>query len=310
MPIHQMKKMKEFLTEDISKEAKDKKNLVYKLLQPPNGKLTKKEQGQYITFVDGHQMCDLMFFNQNRDTENVKTGERYLLTVTDLHSKNTDFEEIKGKTAEDVIFGYNRIYGRSYLPKPYLSITSDGGGEFNNAKFKKWLKTKQPTIPIIYNATKAGAKRKNAQIESVNRIISGFLSVITTQEQMKKMEEDKKLNLPEVIYQKEWVKHLKKLREFMNKDLIYKMPNIVDFWKIKPQRKMYKIGDMVYVQTEKPLGLIDEKLKGTYRLGDFYYEKTPKKIINIFHPRNGKDPRYFIEGEKNISFTYHQLMKP
>ena len=70
----------------------------------------------------------------------------------------------------------------------------------------------------------------------------------------------------------------------------------------------YKVGDMVHRKLDAPVNALGVKQSGKFREGDFKYDTTPRKILQVFY-MGGAGPlyRYKLEGIPNVSYTEGQL---
>ena len=75
----------------------------------------------------------------------VNSGNRYILTCIDILSKFAWAFPLKTKTAENIIKNFEKVFKQGRIP---LKLQSDGGREFNNNLFHKYMKK---GCPLLYN---------------------------------------------------------------------------------------------------------------------------------------------------------------
>jgi hypothetical protein len=225
-----------------------------------------------------------------------KEGYHMLLVVVDLATHEFDIEPIKTKTPDQILKGFQEIFKRQYLKKPFASIQTDGGGEFKGA-FEKYLIENK----IWHNITVSGRHTQNSMVESLNRIIGRLLmGYMNTKE-----EESGKAF-------REWTEAVPFIREKLNEfrkvdppDMFTHIGKINNFAVLHPK---YNKGDIVLYALEKPLDALGKKQStDNFREGDYRWSRVPKKIVDVLYMEGAIPFRYILEGMANVSFTEKQL---
>lgn len=274
----------------------DNDNIETKLLDTQKFSV-KNNKATYKTFQAGYCQADLQFWNQDQ-------GYKYLLVVVDIMTKRIDLEALKDKTQETIIKGMEEIFKRHYIfdkDGDYIVypniIMTDSGSEFGE-KFIQWCTEKN----IVKKTSRVARKQQTSVVEGYNYVISKILAIKTTLEQSKAKKRNR-------LEQRQWVKHLKKLREVLNDKEINEVM-IKDFFKFSEKRpsSLLNIGDKVHVVLERPLDVQDNKLSGKFRIGDYRYEKTPRYIANRIYNLSGNPVRYVVTGINNATFSRNELL--
>ena len=226
---------------------------------------------------------------------------KYLLVVTDLANRDFDIEPLKTKTSKNVLDNLLKIFKRQYIKMPKYSICSDDGTEFK-AEFHKFFFNKN----IYHKVAMPDRHTQQAPVERLNkdlvRLFNGYMNAV-----------EEKTEEP----YNEWTDIVDEVRKELNKirhlDNTFKKvtdaPFVemkVDFDEVEPK---YKVGDIVYYQSNAPLNaLMKIQPTKTFRVADYRWMKVPKKIISI-QKRNDKfvPYRYMLEGMRNVSFMDNQL---
>jgi hypothetical protein len=117
-------------------------------------------------------MADILFLPTSKE------GFKYLLVMVDLATDAFDVEPLKSKSAEAVLAGMLRLFKRKYLKKPYASIRTDSGSEFQSV-FHKYLYDNS----ILHKVALPNRHKQLANVESLNRtlgrLINGYLVLST-----------------------------------------------------------------------------------------------------------------------------------
>jgi hypothetical protein len=249
-----------------------------------------------IPLVENYnQMADLLFL------PTTKQGYKYLLVICDLASKKFDIEPIKNKTSKSVLEAMKTIYKRNYVKIPFSSIQTDSGNEFKH-DVDNFLESRD----ITHKITLPHRHSQNSMIESLNkqlgRLLNGYMNY-------KEIETNKRYN--------EWTDILQIVRTELNKIRAVKLPkdkheNMMDIptpQQIKQDSK-FSIGDVVYRKLDYPQDALGhDQPTANFRVGDFRFEKTPRKITRVIIMNKNVPYRYMVEGIKNASFTDAQLME-
>ena len=238
---------------------------------------------------DYNFMADLL------ELPKTKQGFIYLLVVVDLATDEFDIEPMTNNKSLTVVDAMKKIFKRKYLNKPYASIRTDGGPEFKDA-FDKFCYENS----ILHKVGIAGRHQQMANVERLNRelgrLFNGYMNSI----------EEKTGET-----YKEWVEAVPKIRVMLNsfrkkpegnprKD-IYPVANVL----IEPK---FKVGDVVYRKSEKPLDALGRKQPTqNFRMGDYRFDLTPRKIIRVLR-YGGKVPiRYMLENLPNVAYAEYEL---
>ena len=237
--------------------------------------------------ADYNFMADLLFLPKTKE------GFRYLLVVVDLATKEFDVEPLKTKQPKEVLEAMEKMFKRPYIKKPYASIQTDSGREFDGV-FQKYLYDQS----ILHKKTVPGRHSQNSMVESLNRqlgrLLNGYMN--------KKEQQTKK------PYH-EWTDALNTIRVELNKhrkkDLPKQQPmNIPDLSK----NPKFKPGDVVLRQLDRPRNALNNNLGDEkFREGDLRWDPTPKKVEKVFYYKGAIPYRYKLSGLNNVSFTEAQL---
>lgn len=238
---------------------------------------------------DYNFMADLL------ELPKTKQGFIYLLVVVDLATDEFDIEPMTNNKSLTVVDAMKKIFKRKYLNKPYASIRTDGGPEFKDA-FDKFCYENS----ILHKVGIAGRHQQMANVERLNRELGRLLNGYMNSIEEKTGE----------TY-KEWVEAVPKIRVMLNsfrkkpegnprKD-IYPVANVL----IEPK---FKVGDVVYRKSEKPLDALGRKQPTqNFRMGDYRFDLTPRKIIRVLR-YGGKVPiRYILENLPNVAYAEYEL---
>lgn len=241
--------------------------------------------------ADMNVMADLIML------PTTKKGYKYLLTVDDLATDEFDVEPLLNKTPEDVLKGLQNIFKRSYVKCPKASISTDAGSEFKGI-FHKWFYDHN----IYHKVALPNRHSQMSSVESLNKQIERVLNGYMNSVELKTGEQ-----------YNEWVDVLEVLRREMNK--IRKKPEQNPFTFKYPEADTstdpkFEVGDIVFRKSDVPLNALgNAQPTNNFRVGDFRYERVPRKVLEVLNYA-GKIPyRYMIEGIKNASFTEDQLME-
>lgn len=232
--------------------------------------------------------CDLLFMPED------KHGNRYCLVVVDLASDQFDIEPIKNKEAKTVLTAFKKMFKRPYIHKPYVSVRTDAGSEFQGA-FHKYLWDEN----VLHSVALPNRHSQNANVENLNkqlgRIFLGYLN-------MKELETKK-------VY-REWTDILDDVRKLLNK---YKMKRNEGWEKreyVPPsiQPAKFDVGDMVYYRLDAPQDALGHpQPTKQFREGDFRYSPIAEKVTQVLEYPQG--PRYILNDRRNVSYTENQLLK-
>lgn len=180
---------------------------------------------------------------------------------------------------------------------PHGSIQTDGGTEFKGNVSKFLFENN-----IIHKTTRKGRHTQMSPVESLNknlsRILSGYMN-------KKEEETGERYN--------EWTDIIGFIRREYNKvrenrkDLD---PRTYDAGIMSNQISKYNIGDYVHIKLDVPRdALNNEQSTQKFRMGDYRFDKTPRKITNILYYTGDIPHRYMVDGIDNASYTKRQLIK-
>ena len=134
-----------------------------------------KDKNRFINSVvpekDYNYMADLLHL------PTTKYGFKYLLVITDLATRNFDFEPMKTTKSEETVNAFKKIVKRKYLNLPEISLKTDGGSEFKGDFNKFLIKEK-----IAHITAYTGRHSQMAPVESLNktlgRIFNGIMNTV------------------------------------------------------------------------------------------------------------------------------------
>jgi hypothetical protein len=236
-------------------------------------------------------MADVLFLPKD------KKGFRYCLVVVDLATDAFDIEPMKDKESSTVLAAFKKMIRRGYIQKPYASIRTDSGNEFQGV-FQKYLYDES----ILHKVAKMGRHKQVSSAESLNRILGRLFNGYMNS----KEEETGKPY-------REWTDIVDQLREKLNAYRLkhyndtpvthdYPYPSIVAN---KPPK--FKVNDVVYVKLDAPENALGEKQYGTFREGDYRWDTVPRKITRILYYAGNPTYRYLVTGIPNVSYTEKEL---
>ncbi len=239
-----------------------------------------------------NMMADLLMLPET------KKGFRYCLVMVDLMTDAFDIEAIKTKEPQAVLDGMKRMFKRKYIKEAYASIRTDSGSEFLGV-FHKYLYDHS----ILHRIAGVNRHYQMSSVESLNRTLGRLLNGFMNTKEF----ETKKPYL-------EWTEAIDTIREDLNiirtKKLADDMftqnisaPNLIE------KEQEFNVGDIVYRQSDVPLNALGQKLSGqTFREGDFHWDLTPRKVLQVFYYSGKITYRYHISGIENIAYPEHELM--
>jgi hypothetical protein len=239
--------------------------------------------------ADYNFMADLL------ELPKTKKGFIYLLVVVDLATDEFDIEPMTNNKSLTVVDAMKKIFKRKYLNKPYASIKTDGGPEFKDA-FDKFCYENS----ILHKVGIAGRHQQMANVERLNRELGRLLNGYMNSIEEKTGE----------TY-KEWVEVVPKIRVMLNsfrkkpegnpRTDIYPIANVL----IEPK---FKVGDVVYRKSEKPLDALGRKQPTqNFRMGDYRFDMTPRKIIRVLRYGGQVPIRYILENLPNVAYAEYEL---
>ena len=239
--------------------------------------------------ADFNFMADLLELPQT------KKGFHYLLVVVDLATDEFDIEQLKTKESKTVLKAMEKMFKRKHIKKPYASIRTDGGPEFQD-EFAKYCYENS----ILHKIGISGRHQQMANVERLNRelgrLFNGYMNAI---------EEETGRTF------REWVEIVPKVRTMLNEYRkkpegdpftdIYEAPDV----SIQPK---YKVGDVVYRISEKPLDALGRKQPTqNFRAGDYRWDMTPRKIVKVVRYAGKVPIRYILENLSNVAYAEYEL---
>lgn len=240
--------------------------------------------------ADYNFMADLL------ELPETKKGFKYLLVVVDLATDEFDIEPITNNKSLTVVDAMKRMFNRRYIKKPYASIRTDGGAEFKDA-FEKYCYENS----ILHKIGVAGRHQQTANVERLNRelgrLFNGYMNAI----------EEKTGET-----YKEWVEVVPKVRTMLND--FRKKPEGDPFTDVYPtvdltKQPKYKVHDVVYRMSEKPLDALGRKqITQNFRMGDYRWERIPRKIVKVLRYAGKVPIRYILENLPNVAYAEYELM--
>lgn len=231
---------------------------------------------------------DLLFMPED------KQGNKYCLVVVDLATDQFDIEPIKNKEAETVLTAFKKMFKRPFIHKPYVSVRTDAGSEFQGA-FHKYLWNEN----VLHSVALPNRHSQNANAENLNkqlgRVFAGYLN-------MKELETKK-------VY-REWTDILSDVRTVLNEyrkkqnkgweTREYASPSI------RPAK--FDVGNMVHYRLDAPQNALGHpQPTKQFREGDFRYSPIAEKVTQVLAYPMGS--RYILNDRRNVSYTENQLLK-
>ena len=240
--------------------------------------------------ADYNFMADLL------ELPETKKGFKYLLVVVDLATDEFDIEPITNNKSLTVVDAMKRMFKRKHIKKPYASIRTDGGAEFKDA-FDKYCYE----YNILHKIGISGRHQQTANVERLNRelgrLFNGYMNAI----------EEKTGET-----YKEWVEVVPKVRTMLND--FRKKPEGDPFTDVYPTvdltvQPKYKIHDVVYRMSEKPLDALGRKQNTqNFRMGDYRWERIPRKIVKVLRYAGKVPIRYILENLSNVAYAEYELI--
>lgn len=218
----------------------------------------------------------------------------YLLVVVDLATDEFDIEPIKDKESTTVLKALKTMFKRKYINEPYASIRTDAGTEFKGA-FHKYLYDES----ILHRTAIPARHSQNSNAESLNRQLGRLLNGYMNAKELKTGKQFKEWTEAVPIVREELNAYRKKTATYLKN---YKAPE-TDL--SKPPK--FNIGDIVYRLLDTPENALGQKQSGTFREGDFRWDRQPRKIEKIVYYAGKKPYRYLLNDLKDVSFSEGQL---
>lgn len=241
-------------------------------------------------------MADLLYL-----PETTKDKFKYLLVVVDLATGEFDIEPLKNKSSETVLNAFKNMFKRKYIKKPYSSIRTDNGTEFQDV-FHKYLYDNN----IFHSVSLPYRHSQLSNVEALNkqlgRLFNGYMNSI--EQETKKPYTD-------------WIDIIDIVRKELNIIRKKKLPTMKEFAKnhlentpFYTETPEFKIGDIVNFKLDYPENALGIKQPtANFRVGDYRWSAFPRKIIKIIYMQDKPYYRYVLENMQNVSFSSNQLMK-
>lgn len=217
-----------------------------------------------------------------------------LLVVVDLGTDAFDIEPIKNKKADTILKAFKAMYARPYIKEPYASVRTDGGGEFEG-EFDKYLYTKS----IFHGVSEPDRHKQMANVESLNRqlarLFNGYMNL-----------KEKETDLP----YNEWTDIVKTIRQDLNAQRKKKEgdPATDQYPEPADADAKYKVGDIVYRISEVPMNALGrEQPTKIFRMGDYRWDMTPRKIVKVLRFSGDVPIRYVLNFKPNVSYAEYEL---
>ena len=258
-------------------------------MQQPKQKVYNSVSNNGIQEKNYNFMMDLLMLPMT------KQKYRYLLVVVDLASNNFDMQELKEKTPDAVLDGYQKIIKRPYIKLAKGSIRTDSGTEFK-AIFHKFVEDNN----IYHRVASPNRHKQMGVVENLNKTLAKLLMgyIVHVEEKTKKIFNEWVDVLPIIR------KDLNKLREVkLDKDDIMAFTDI-----FTPQK--FRIGDYVYEKLDVPEDALGKKQNtNNVRSGDYTYSRHAKRIVHVSYMNDDPPHRYILEGKGNVSYSDNELIK-
>ncbi len=261
-------------------------------------KVFNKVKDTVALIPNNNQQLDILYLPTTR------FGYKYLLTAVDLATNACDFEPLKSKTPLAVLNAYREMNQREYIRRAKVTITTDAGLEFKGV-FEHFLTEHN----IFHRIGIPDRHKQTGNVENLNkqlgRLINGYLNAI-----------EEKTH----VTAKNWLPILFKIRDALNKIRIIKTPSNINSYvypvidgtnsENKFVEPKFKVGDNVYYKSEVPLNALGNKQNTKqFRVGDYRYNKNPKKIVKVLMYPKPVLYRYVLDGLPNVSYVESELRK-
>lgn len=202
-------------------------------------------------------------------------GVRYILVVIDCFSKFLFCEPLERKTTVAIIDGFKKLFEKT--KRRCERLQSDKGGEYDSAKFRKFMVTHE----ITYNTTN-NPDIKCAIAERVIRTIKGRLFKYLTYKNTYRYIDvlDKIVN----AYNKSYHRTIKMSPSQVNDcNILEVYRNIKDSQKVpaKKRKPKLKIGDYVRITREK--GIFEKGFSVSWTLEVFRVKSIAKRNPPVYY---------------------------
>lgn len=263
------------------------------LTKPPPKQKKFNNVKRHVTMIKSFNYeADLLYMPRT------KHGYKYILAVVDLADDSFDIQPLRNKKSSEIVEAFKEIVKRKYIKIPEVSIRTDQGTEFKH-EFDKYLKQHK-----IYHRLSLPYRHKQmANVECLNKQLYYIFSAYMN---MKEEETDNPYN--------EWMDIIDDVRKYLNEErkLDILPPN--EWLKslnytLKDVEPKYKIGDFVFFKLDHPKSALNENQPtANFRVGDYYYDPTPRKINRIIYMLDYPYIRYTLNGVKHVSYCEEELI--
>jgi hypothetical protein len=259
---------------------------------------------------DYNFMADLLVLPED------KKKNKYCLVVVDLANDDFDIEPIQNKDSSTVLDAIIKMFKRKYIKKPYASMRTDKGKEFQGM-FHKYLYNES----ILHKIANPGRHNQMANVENLNRTLGRLFNGY-----MNAMEE----KLGKEYYN--WTDIIGQVRDGLNKIRHKELSNDITtheypvfdnakeviitnkkkeqevvFEQIKPK---YKVGDLVYIKLDEPENALGNKQNTKqFREGDRRWDFAPHTVLKILFYTGKINYRYIVSDMPHVSYNEYQLRK-
>lgn len=240
-----------------------------------------------------------------------KEGFEWLLVVVDLATDAFDMEPLPSRNSQDVVNAMLKMFKRPYIKRPYASIRTDQGTEFEGV-FNKWMETHA----IAHKLSVVGRHQQTSNVESLNRqlgrLFNGYMNAI---EEKTRKQYNEWLEAVPIIR-----KELNALRKKPEGDPYtdeYPVPQVYEEIRTKNKKIVrllkpkYNLGDIVIRISDFPLSALNKKQSGVsgerFREGDLRWDPVPRKVVKVLSYSGPIPFRYVLDTLPNVSYTDKEL---
>ena len=79
---------------------------------------------------------------------------------------------------------------------------------------------------------------------------------------------------------------------------------------VELDKDILRIGDIVYLRIQNPTSIVDgKKFFGKFRLGDVRFDYLKPRHITSRLIRSGRAIRYYLDGDRKVSYKRADLLK-
>lgn len=229
-------------------------------------------------------------------------GYKYALVVVDLGTRYIDAYPMKSKKHQDIIDGFELMFGREPLRKTPEILHVDAGTEFKG-RVQKWIEEQD----IILKVKKPFRHRQQAVVERANQEIGKMLFKRMTGEELL-------TKTPSTSWVQYLPQILKEINDKRRKAFNKRKPQKLDYQCEGDSCNALEQGTKVRVALDAPIDVVTGKrLPGNFRDSDIRWSIEPRTImLTIIKP--GQPPLYLLDDgkggiDKRASYTKNQLQK-